>query len=144
MPPKYSRVGYAGQIDFSNADEPCPLRRCNTRDLGLNWHIGFNEPGTPSESLTHVAAIAPHTVAAKAGLFGSANNVPRWAITMGIKTIMEARAILLMANGSAKAEIIRQALQGPVTPEVPASVLQLHPNLWVVLDAEAGGELAES
>lgn len=106
--------------------------------IGHNGHIGFNEPGTPFESRTHVAAIAPHTVNAKAGLFGSANNVPRWGITLGIGTIMEARAIVLMANGSAKAEIMRRALQGPVTPEVPASVLQRHPNVWVVVDGEAG------
>lgn len=112
--------------------------------IGHNGHIGFNEPGTPFESHTHVAAIASHTVNAKAGLFGSANNVPRWGITIGIKTIMEARAVLLMANGGTKAEIIQKALQGPVTPEVPASVLQLHPNLWVVLDREAGGGLAQS
>jgi glucosamine-6-phosphate deaminase len=106
--------------------------------IGTNGHIGFNEPGTPFESLTHVAAISVNTVTAKAELFGSANAVPRQGITMGIHTIMQTRQILLLATGEGKANIMAQALHGPITPEVPASVLQRHPNLVVVVDETAG------
>jgi glucosamine-6-phosphate deaminase len=109
--------------------------------LGLNGHIGFNEPGTPFESVTHVAEIAPHTQAAKAGQFGPSGAAPHSGITMGIKTIMQARKIMLLACGDEKAEIVARALSGPVTPEVPASVLQRHPNVNVILDPAAAGQL---
>ena len=105
--------------------------------LGHNGHIGFNEPGTPFESETHVVDLTEQTIKANARFFTAQEEVPRQAISMGIKTIMRARRILLLVQGADKAEIIGRALQGPVTPDVPASILQLHPNLIVYADPEA-------
>jgi len=109
--------------------------------IGLNGHIGFNEPGTPFESLTHISQIASETRSVQADTFGSLEQVPQQGITQGIKTIMQARKVMLLAWGSHKRDIISRALNGPVTPEVPASVLQLHPNLLVVLDEAAADGL---
>jgi glucosamine-6-phosphate deaminase len=111
--------------------------------LGINGHIAFNEPGTPWESLTHLAELSPETRRREAQRFGGLEQVPHRAITMGIRTIMNARSILLLASGKEKAEIVRRSLLGPVTPEVPASVLQLHPNVTVLLDRAAAPELPE-
>jgi glucosamine-6-phosphate deaminase len=105
--------------------------------IGLNGHIGFNEPGTPFESVTHVAKIAPATRKIKSSFFGSPDRMPCQGITLGIKTIMQARKILLLACNGDKAGIIARALTGPVTPMVPASVLQLHPDLTVIVDRPA-------
>lgn len=109
--------------------------------LGENGHIAFNEPGTPFESLTHVALLSLETRKEEAQAFGGLENVPTHAITMGIKTIMRSRKILLLVAGKRKASVLAQALLGPVTPEIPASVLQLHPELTVVVDEEAGARL---
>ncbi len=105
--------------------------------LGKNGHIAFNEPETPFESLTHVAELSEETRMAEASWFGSPEKVPKKAITMGIRTIMNAREILLLVSGEEKAGILERALFGPVTPKVPASVLQLHPNLTVIADRAA-------
>jgi glucosamine-6-phosphate deaminase len=109
--------------------------------IGHNGHIGFNEPNTPFESTTHVIQLTESTINANARFFDSADQVPRQALSMGMKTIMNAKKLLLIAKGTDKAEIIRKALQGPVTPEVPASVVQLHPNVTVILDKEAASKL---
>ncbi|MBS4195991.1 glucosamine-6-phosphate deaminase [Lederbergia citri] len=105
--------------------------------IGLNGHIGFNEPGTAFETNTHVVDIALHTRESKISVFGSLDKVPKQGVTMGIKSIMMAKKIVLLAKGESKADIIVKALAGPVTKDVPASVLQLHPNLVVVLDQAA-------
>ncbi|MCR4391454.1 MAG: glucosamine-6-phosphate deaminase [Candidatus Acetothermia bacterium] len=110
--------------------------------IGENGHIAFNEPGTPWERLTHVATLSLETRRREARAFGGLEQVPQRAITMGIKTIMRARAILLLASGASKAEALARALAGPVTPEVPASVLQLHSALTVVADRAAARGLA--
>jgi len=109
--------------------------------LGRNGHIGFNEPGTPFESLTHVAQLSEETRKREAQAFGGLERVPKKAITMGIRTIMNAREILLLVSGVEKAEALSRALSGPITPEVPASVLQLHPRLTMLADAAAAGSL---
>jgi len=109
--------------------------------IGHNGHIGFNEPGTPADSRTHAVAITERTRQANARFFDSIHDVPTRAITMGIRTIMESREILLLANGADKAEIVAAALRGPVTPENPASFLQPHPRFTVILDATAAGRL---
>ena len=109
--------------------------------IGHNGHIGFNEPGTPFESLTHVVTLAEMTREANKRFFTSIDEVPTHAATMGIRTVMNAKAIILIALGEGKAEIIKKALTGPVTPEVPASVLQLHPDVTVYLDEEAASLL---
>ena len=109
--------------------------------LGHNGHIGFNEPCDSFPVSTHCVKLTESTIQANSRLFDSADEVPREAYTMGIGTIMKARKILLVVNGAAKAEIVRDVLQGPVVPQVPASVLQLHPNVTVVLDKEAAAAL---
>ena len=105
--------------------------------IGRNGHIGFNEPGTPFGSLTHVVELTESTREANKRFFNSIDEVPTHAATMGIRTVMNARGILLIALGKAKAEIMKKTLCGPVTEEVPASVLQLHPNCTVYCDEEA-------
>ncbi len=109
--------------------------------LGKNGHIAFNEPGTPFETRTHVAELAAETRAQEAKRFGGLDNVPKHAITMGVRTLMNAREILLLVCGAEKAGILARALEGPVTPAVPASVLQLHPNLTVLVDRAAAAFL---
>ena len=105
--------------------------------IGRNGHIGFNEPGTPFGSITHRVTLSRSTREANARFFHSIDEVPHEAVSMGIKTVMNARAILLFADGEDKAEVVREALCGPVTEDVPASVLQLHPFVELYLDGDA-------
>ena len=105
--------------------------------IGNNGHIGFNEPGTPFGSLTHIVQLTESTREANKRFFKSIDEVPTHAVTMGVKTVMQARSIILMAIGPAKAPIMKEMLQGPVTEKVPASVLQLHPDVTVYMDYEA-------
>lgn len=109
--------------------------------IGNNGHIGFNEPGTPFGSATHMVELTESTRKANARFFSSIDEVPTHAVTMGIKTVMNARSIILMAIGEAKAEIIKKTISGEVTTEVPASVLQLHPDVEVYLDHAAASLL---
>ncbi len=109
--------------------------------LGPNGHIGFNEPGTPFERQTHVVEITRHSLDAKADFYTKTGFHPQRAITLGIRNIMHARKILFVAKGTGKSEIVAKALFGPVTPEVPASVLQLHPNVVALLDVAAASGL---
>lgn len=109
--------------------------------LGHNGHIGFNEPCESFPVTTHVVDLTESTINANSRLFDSADEVPRQAYTMGIGTIMKARSVLVVASGADKAQIVRDAFTGAVTPQVPASVLQLHPNVTVIVDAEAGSLL---
>ncbi|WZL79398.1 glucosamine-6-phosphate deaminase [Eubacteriales bacterium mix99] len=109
--------------------------------IGRNGHIGFNEPGTPFNAVTHVVPLTQSTIDANARFFDNADQVPRRALSMGIKTIMHARKILLIAKGEDKADAVQKALQGPITPNVPASILQLHPNITVIVDHAAAGKL---
>lgn len=106
--------------------------------LGHNGHIGFNEPDEAFPVATHVVALTESTITANSRLFDSIDEVPREAYTMGVGTIMKARSILVVASGADKAAIVKEAFFGPVTPKVPASALQLHPNVTVIVDAEAG------
>jgi glucosamine-6-phosphate deaminase len=110
--------------------------------IGVNGHVGFDEPGTPFESITHIVRIPEVTRRKKLRDFNSMDEVPQYGITLGIKTIMMARRILLLAKGKEKAEIIRRVLFGPVSIDAPASVLQLHPELIVVLDSDAAGHIS--
>ena len=102
--------------------------------IGSNGHIGFNEPGTHFNSVTQVVSLSQETIKANSRFFNNLEEVPKKAITMGIKTIMNTRKILLLVSGANKAEIIHRALSGPVSEDVPASVLQLHPNTTVIID----------
>lgn len=105
--------------------------------LGHNGHIGFNEPGEAFEKETHCVDLTESTIEANKRFFASADDVPKQAYTMGIKTIMQAKKILIVVNGENKADIVERAFFGPVTPEVPASILQLHNDVTVVGDEEA-------
>lgn len=109
--------------------------------VGPNGHIGFNEPGTPFEKRAHLAAIASQSLQVKDEFYRRTGFYPQKAITLGIRNIMNARKILFLAKGAAKSEIVMKAVLGPVTPEIPASVLQLHPDVLTLLDAPAASRL---
>ena len=105
--------------------------------LGHNGHIGFNEPGAAFEKETHCVDLTESTIEANKRFFESEDDVPRQAYTMGIKNIMQAKKILIVVNGENKADIVERAFFGPVTPEVPASILQLHNDVTLVGDEAA-------
>lgn len=105
--------------------------------LGHNGHIGFNEPGSAFEKETHCVDLTERTIEANKRFFEKEEDVPRQAYTMGIKTIMQAKKILLVVSGEDKADIVKAAFQGPVTPAVPASILQLHNDVTIVADEAA-------
>ena len=109
--------------------------------LGRNGHIGFNEPGPAFIKETHVVELSQSTIEANKRFFASVDDVPKQAYTMGIGTIMKARKILLVVSGADKAQILHDVLCGPVTPEVPASILQLHSDVIVVADEAAMAKL---
>ena len=100
--------------------------------IGLDGHIGFNEPDTYFEKATHKVALDDSTIDANSRFFASRDDVPTTAITLGMGGIMSAKSVLLIANGKGKKDIVEKAFFGPITPEVPASILQLHPNLTVI------------
>lgn len=105
--------------------------------IGNNGHIGFNEPADSFDKGTHLVDLKESTIQANARFFASIDDVPRQALTMGIQTIMRAKNILLLVSGSGKKDILFESICGPITPNVPASVLQLHPSCTVVADDEA-------
>ena len=100
--------------------------------IGLDGHIGFNEPSDAFDKCTHVVDLHESTIKANARFFESENEVPRQAVTMGMVSIMQAKKVLLIANGQKKKDILMKAFYGPVTPAVPASILQLHPDVTVI------------
>ena len=108
--------------------------------IGSNGHIAFNEPGTPFGSVTHIVDLAESTIKDNSRMFKSIDEVPRQAFTMGLKNIMHAKKILILANGANKAKAVYGLVKGEVTEAVPASVLQLHPDCTLVCD-EAAAEL---
>ncbi len=110
--------------------------------VGRDGHIAFNEPGTSLGSRTHVAALTEETVQDNARFFDSPHDVPRFALTMGIGTILDARRCLLLACGASKAGAVRAAVEGPMTSSVTASALQMHPDTVAIVDQPAAGELA--
>ncbi|MGI6727108.1 MAG: glucosamine-6-phosphate deaminase [Anaerovoracaceae bacterium] len=109
--------------------------------LGLNGHIGFNEPDEAYTLETHCVSLDESTIKANSRFFENEEEVPKQAITMGIKSIMQAKRVLLCVNGKKKASILKEVLYGPVTPKVPGSILQIHRNLIVVADEEALSEI---
>ena len=109
--------------------------------IGRNGHIGFNEPNVKFEAKTHVVALDEQTINDNARFFESRDEVPKTAISMGIKTIMQSRQIILLASGTEKSDAIYKMINGNITPDLPASVLQLHPNVTVILDKEAASKL---
>lgn len=111
--------------------------------LGRNGHIGFNEPCGDFPAATHLVDLTQSTIEANARFFASADDVPKQALTMGVGTIMKARKILVVASGADKADAVWKAFRGPITPEVPASILQLHPDVTLVGDESALEKLME-
>ena len=105
--------------------------------LGHNGHIGFNEPAEAFAKDVNCVDLTTSTIEANKRFFASADDVPKQAYTMGIKTIMKAKKILIVASGEDKAQILRDAFLGPITPHVPASVLQLHNDVTIVADEAA-------
>lgn len=135
----------------TNADQECIryeqlIENCGGIDmqllgLGHNGHIGFNEPGGQFEKMTHCVTLTQSTIDANRRFFERDEDVPRQAYTMGIRSIMQAKRVLIIVSGESKAEIVRRAFAGPITPEVPASVLQLHNNVTLVGDEAALSKL---
>ena len=105
--------------------------------IGHDGHIGFNEPSNAFDLGTHCVKLTDETIDANQRFFNNREEVPREAYTMGTRTIMQARKILMVVSGKDKAEIIKKAFYGPVTPEVPASILQMHPDFTLVADEDA-------
>ncbi|MRN07727.1 glucosamine-6-phosphate deaminase [Lactobacillus sp. 0.1XD8-4] len=109
--------------------------------IGTNGHIGFNEPGTAFDSQTHQVKLTTATIKANARFFASAAEVPQKAYTMGIGSIMKAKHIILLAFGKQKAAALTATINGPLTTEVPASILQSHPNVTILADQAAASKL---
>ncbi|WP_164511374.1 glucosamine-6-phosphate deaminase [Levilactobacillus mulengensis] len=126
------------EYDQIIAENPIDLQLLG---LGKNGHIGFNEPGTDPDSTTHKVTLTDSTIEANARFFDNADEVPRYAYSMGIGSILKAKQILIVAYGEAKAAAVAAMIQGPVTPDVPASYLQTHPNVTVILDEAAASQL---
>jgi glucosamine-6-phosphate deaminase len=110
--------------------------------IGNNGHIGFNEPADHFTALTHCAALDASTIKANARFFATESDVPKHSITMGIKSIFAAKKILLLAGGANKADAIFKTIRGKITPQVPASILQLHPNVTFILDKDAAKNIS--
>ena len=147
-------------IDLKNTNLPCgsasdPQKECDRYNalldtmkqdvqvlgLGSNGHIGFNEPNTPFASVTHLVNLTENTIKDNSRLFNSIDEVPRQALSMGIKNIMQAKTILMVVSGKNKAEAVKGMVKGEVTPALPASVLQLHPFVTIVCDKNAASLL---
>ena len=147
-------------IDLKNTNLPCgsapdaqkecdrynALLETKTQDvqvlgLGSNGHIGFNEPGTPLDSVTHLVDLTENTIKDNSRLFNSIDEVPRQALSMGIKNIMQAKSILMVVSGKNKAEAVRGMVKGEITTQLPASVLQLHPFVTIICDKDAASLL---
>lgn len=109
--------------------------------IGQNGHIGFNEPTSSLASRTRIKTLTASTIVANRPYFSDDTTLPKYALTMGVGTILEARHCVMLATGSNKAEAIRAAIEGPVSAACPASALQLHPKATIVLDQEAAGKL---
>jgi glucosamine-6-phosphate deaminase len=147
----------ASQINFLNGAAPDPELECERYEqaiaraggidvqilgIGTNGHIGFNEPAPTLQARTHRVRLKPETRRSNAALFGgNLEAVPREALSMGMATILQARSIVLLATGRSKASCVERLLIGPITTELPASFLQLHPAVDVVVDAAAAGAL---
>ena len=142
--------GLAEDVDEESRAYERAIKNAGGLDLtvlgvGRNGHIGFNEPRMEFGSVTRAIFLAKRTLEANARFFGGDSDaVPKQAISMGIRTIMSSRKIILLASGPEKAPIIAQTIHGPVTEMVPSSVLQLHPDVTLIMDEEAAARLEPS
>lgn len=126
---RYDRILEENPIDFQ------------ILGIGSNGHIGFNEPGASFETRTQKVALTPSTIQANARFFNSDQEVPRFAYSMGIRSILDAKQIVLFAYGASKQYAIQQLFEGPMTTDLPASALQNHPNVSIIVDQAATGFL---
>ncbi|HEY3915401.1 MAG TPA: glucosamine-6-phosphate deaminase [Verrucomicrobiae bacterium] len=138
--------GMAEDLEEESRQYEEKMKRCGGIDLqllgiGAAGHIGFNEPLSALRSRTRVKALSPATIDQNAGFFGSAEKVPRRAITMGVGTILECRRCIMLATGAEKAGVIAKAVEGPITSMISATALQLHARCTVVVDEEAAVQL---
>lgn len=127
--------------EYDEKIEECGGLDLQLLGIGVNGHIGFNEPGDVFVAETHIVDLTEDTLDANARFFKSQDEVPKKAITMGMKSILNAKKILLVASGEGKADAINISLKGPITPKVPASILQLHNDLIVIVDKAAASKL---
>ena len=123
------------------------IKKCGGIDLqilgiGSDGHIGFNEPGSSLSSRTRIKTLASETIRDNARFFDDEDEVPRHCITMGVGTILDAKSVLLFAFGESKADIVAKSIEGPITSMIPASVLQMHQNVTVLLDDKAASKLS--
>lgn len=138
--------GMATDIEQECSDYEALIKKTGVIDLqilglGVNGHIAFNEPGTSFASRTKRTDLVAETIEANSRFFENKADVPTQAITMGIETIMESKEIILLASGENKAEAIRQLVEGEVTEDFPASILQKHPQVTIVIDEAAASLL---
>jgi glucosamine-6-phosphate deaminase len=110
--------------------------------IGDNAHIGFNEPNISLNTQTHLVNLTAKTIQANSRFFNNTQEVPKQAITMGIGTIMRAKKIILLANGKRKARVVERTINGPITTKVPATILQLHNDVTIIIDQEAASQFA--
>ncbi|MFD1485052.1 glucosamine-6-phosphate deaminase [Lacticaseibacillus baoqingensis] len=122
------------------ADHPIDIQ---VLGIGRNGHIGFNEPGSPFDAQTRKVPLTQSTIDANARFFAKEDDVPRFAYSMGIASIMKSKKILLLAFGEEKADAVKAMIEGPVTNHVPASVLQNHPDVVVLIDKAAASKLSK-
>lgn len=141
MPPTVSDCWEEECVRFEEALAACGQTDLQILGIGGNGHIGFNQPGTKFGQTTWTSVMEPWLYERIRKETGSPEGAPLGGVTLGIKNVMQSRRILLAANGEAKAEIIRAAVHGPVTEDVPASILQLHPSCEVYVDPAAGALL---
>lgn len=130
----------AKDYDQIIADNPIDIQILG---IGRNGHIGFNEPGSDLHSLTHKVHLTESTIEANKRFFADEKDVPRYAISMGIGSIMKGKQIILMAYGAEKADAIKATIEGPVTDHVPASVLQNHQDAIIIIDEAAASKLSK-
>lgn len=129
---------YCKQYDQIIKDNPIDIQLLG---IGRNGHIAFNEPGTPFDSTTHEVKLTENTIKANSRFFENEDEVPKSAICMGIANIMSAKKIVLLAFGAKKQDAIKKTVEGPVTEEVPASILQKHPDTTLIIDEAAAQKL---
>lgn len=153
----YSKVNLKPEnIHIPNGAAPDPEKECAAYDaairhsdgidlqvlgIGQNGHIGFNEPGVTLFARTHITDLSQNTIEANSRFFSRIEDVPRQALTMGMAPILKARTILLIANGKAKAATIKALMSGKIDTQIPATLLNCHPNVTVVVDKEAASQL---
>lgn len=128
-------------VDYEKLIGACGGIDLQILGLGVNGHIAFNEPGSAADSHTRVVDLALDTIKANSRFFVSLDEVPKKALTMGIGTIMKAKQIILLANGEIKADAVYKSVKGPITENVPASILQKHPNCTFLIDRLAASKL---